>query len=390
MAFSFPARYRRAVALSVLTFSAGASLALFQNCTASKSTKNLTASASGKTLSQSVSGASCTFNGVMIPDGAEIEAYQSATSDANGICKAQLRICNDGTLSGSYSFPSCQVVVQQRSCDFNGRSIAHGERVTAYLNSSVAYGGQCAAQERVCDNGTLSGSYTFASCDIGQPAACMFNGQTVAHGAEVTAFLTSSVPKGSTCASEKRRCDNGALSGSYTFGACQPDQAASCVFDGKAVASGAFVEAFKTSTVPFGKKCESQKRSCVDGKLSGTFKYGSCAPESPKACIFNGETIPHGGKVKAFLRGLMLGGRCQAQERVCNNGKLSGRFRYASCTNTGACLFNGLTIPTGSSVMAFKAPEVRSNRACVFQKRTCVALGLWLTGSYSYPSCTQH
>src|SRR3989344_2051793 len=55
------------------------------------------------------------------------------------------------------------------SCTFNGQSIAHGASVSAYQSSSVAYGSQCAQQTRTCSNGTLSGSYTYPSCTASAP-----------------------------------------------------------------------------------------------------------------------------------------------------------------------------------------------------------------------------
>ena len=53
-----------------------------------------------------------------------------------------------------------------QSCTFNGQTIASGSSVTAYQASSVAAGQTCAAQTRTCQNGSLSGSYTNASCTV--------------------------------------------------------------------------------------------------------------------------------------------------------------------------------------------------------------------------------
>ena len=49
---------------------------------------------------------------------------------------------------------------------------------------------------------------------------CTFNGQTVASGGTVTAYLSNQVPDGQTCQSETRTCTNGTLSGSYAYPAC--------------------------------------------------------------------------------------------------------------------------------------------------------------------------
>src|SRR5690606_11400056 len=53
------------------------------------------------------------------------------------------------------------------------QSVAHGSSVTAYQSSTVPYGSSCTggsqSQTRTCNNGTLSGSYQYASCSVAQP-----------------------------------------------------------------------------------------------------------------------------------------------------------------------------------------------------------------------------
>jgi Right handed beta helix region len=52
------------------------------------------------------------------------------------------------------------------SCSFDGKTIASGSTVTAYQASSVAPGNLCISQTRACSDGTLSGTYTYASCSV--------------------------------------------------------------------------------------------------------------------------------------------------------------------------------------------------------------------------------
>jgi Right handed beta helix region len=52
------------------------------------------------------------------------------------------------------------------SCSFDGKTIASGSSVTAYRASSVAPGNLCISQSRVCSDGTLAGTYTYASCSV--------------------------------------------------------------------------------------------------------------------------------------------------------------------------------------------------------------------------------
>jgi hypothetical protein len=52
------------------------------------------------------------------------------------------------------------------TCSFDGKTIASGASVTAYQASSVAPGNLCVSESRVCTDGTLSGTYAFASCSV--------------------------------------------------------------------------------------------------------------------------------------------------------------------------------------------------------------------------------
>ena len=65
---------------------------------------------------------------------------------------------------------TCQTVTTRpASCTFNGQTIASGASVTAYQSSSVSFGSQCMSEQRVCANGTLSGSYAYAQCATAAP-----------------------------------------------------------------------------------------------------------------------------------------------------------------------------------------------------------------------------
>jgi hypothetical protein len=74
--------------------------------------------------------------------------------------------------------------------------------------------------------------------------------------------------------------------------------------------------------------------------------------ELPLDCEFNGETIKDGESVKAFVNG---GGACQSETRLCTRGKLSGSYQYASCGVNGqaACLFNDNTIEHGGYTVGY-------------------------------------
>jgi hypothetical protein len=238
----------------------------------------------------------------------------------------------------SPGFPDPASVAVPQSCSFNGQPVADGGAVAAFQNSTVPFGQACVSESRSCANGQLSGSFAFASCAPGQPASCLFNGQTLAHGASVTAYAVSTVPFGQNCAAqaETRTCNNGQLSGTYTFAACGVNQPAACMFNGQTIAHNASVTAYAVSTVPFGQSCapQAQSRTCNNGMLSGSYTFASCTVNQPAACMFNGQTVAHGANVTAYaVSQVAYGQTCasQAQTRTCSNGSLSGSYANPSC-----------------------------------------------------------
>jgi len=224
-------------------------------------------------------GQSCDFAGGTVPDGGNVVAYQSESVEAGGICSSQTRLCNNGKLSGSYTYTNCQVE-EATDCQFNGNSIANGVSTTAYPTATVPFGSTCTSQTRTCSNGTLSGSYTFSNCNEADPLDCSFNGLTVEHGDFVTAYLSETVPAGGSCSSQTRTCFNEVLSGSYKFKDCEVSEALSCTFNGQILGEGQAVNAYQSESVAFGSTCTSQTRICSNGTLSGSYVYSDCVVDS--------------------------------------------------------------------------------------------------------------
>jgi hypothetical protein len=52
------------------------------------------------------------------------------------------------------------------SCTFDGKKVASGSSVTAYEASSVEPGNLCVSESRSCTDGTLGGTYAYASCTV--------------------------------------------------------------------------------------------------------------------------------------------------------------------------------------------------------------------------------
>lgn len=335
-----------------------------------------------------VTGPQCAFNGQSYSEGQTVTAYLGSSVASGQACVSEVRTCTNGSFTGSYSYASCGVNVPS-ACLFNGQTINHGQLVEAYQNSSVSYGSTCGKESRTCNNGVLSGSYNYASCSTGAAASCLFNGQTIADGGIVKAFQASAVGYGQACISENRVCANGVLSGSYGFGNCTVGTtAAGCLFNGQTVAHGATVVGYSSSTVGYGQVCGSQSRTCTNGTLSGTYNFPSCSVGGAASCSLGGQSIAHGQSVVAYASSTVAAGStCSSQSRTCINGTLSGNFANLSCTANSAssCYFNGQTIAHGGSVYAYASSVVGYGSSCSGQTRTCN--NGTLSGSYQASSC---
>ena len=326
--------------LSIAIAAISAAVFSFQNCAPVNFSELDKATLGSETsVPQPVDPLKCLFNGQEYSEGQTVLAYLTSSVPAGQTCTSQVRTCQEGLLSGSYTFASCQVD-GPAACLFNGKTISSGSAVTAFQNSSVAYGANCVSENRLCTNGVLSGSYNFEACSPGAPASCLFNGQTVAHGGQVTAFVASSVAYGQSCQSEIRTCNNGVLSGSATYASCAPAAAASCLFNGQTIPHEGVVKGYRNSTVTYGQTCVAQDRICNNGSLSGSYTFASCTVGAPASCLFNGQTIAHGQAVTAYQRAVVSYGQtCVSQSRVCTNGTLSGTYPAATCS-VPACVAN--------------------------------------------------
>lgn len=318
--------------------------------------------------------AACLFNGQTIPSGSTITAYQATSSGQS--CQSETRTCTSGVLSGSLAYASCQAG-QPQACLFGGLTVPSGQSVPAFLNANAAAGSACTVQVRTCTNGNLSGYYNSSTCEPSTtPAACSFGGLTIPSGGSTIAFQNSTVAAGATCTQENRTCTNGQLSGSFNYSGCNVSAAASCLFNGQTVASGQSVPAYATSTVAGGQTCSFETRICTNGTLSGSNTFANCTPQAPASCQFNGTTLASGQSTTAYATGQVpFGQTCTPQTITCNNGTLSGTATYGSCNPAAAapCLFGGQTYADQQTVPAFTAASVAYGQTCstVAETLTC-------------------
>lgn len=122
----------------------------------------------------------CDLDGQKIQSGDYVVAYFNKTLTNPDTCagSASRRHCKNGHLSGQFQFLSCQDATQTcgpngclpspsaKSCSFNGSTITHKGSVKAFKTASVPNGSSCLAETRICNNGSLSGTYTSSTCKV--------------------------------------------------------------------------------------------------------------------------------------------------------------------------------------------------------------------------------
>ena len=387
---------RKIAAVLILLCLSAFGLFGFQNCSSFKSGVSQISAYSGSSYCDASSDPTCghltapicSFNGQTVASGASVTAYIASTVASGASCQSQTRTCTSGTLSGAYTYATCAPAVAA-SCLFNGLTIADGASATAYLTSSSAAGGSCQSQSRLCSNGVLSGSYSYASCSSTAAASCLFNGQTVAHGASVNAFSSSSVSAGSTCKSTIRTCLNGTLSGSGDYASCTVAANASCLFNGQTIASGATVTAYGASSVPVGQSCQAMTRSCVNGILSGSGSYASCTAAAPASCLVNGQTIASGSSIALYLTTTAdPGGTCVTENRICTDGTLSGSATASSCSVSDSKTFAPFTLVSGATLLAGElAIAMENDGTLVVYRRNANGTRILWTSQTAARSC---
>lgn len=245
-------------------------------------------------------GCSLPWGGVL-PDGQAVTAYQTASAPCDGTCVSETRTCANGNLSGSFTSEACSVPTCPSGCGLPwGGVIPSGQTVTAFQSSTVACGSPCTSEARTCTDGVLSGSYSNQSCTAQTcPSGCSIPwGGTLSDGQSVMAYQSSSVSCGSSCVVEVRSCSNGSLSGSFSQASCsvQPCPADCSLPWGGSIPSGQSVTAYQSGSVACGGTCASEMRTCSNGSLSGSYASSSCVVQScPEVC--NGQDDNKNGQV---------------------------------------------------------------------------------------------
>lgn len=226
---------------------------------------------------------------------------------------------------------------------------------------------------------------------------CTFNGSPVADGASVTAYLSNTVPYGSSCTAagnvQTRTCSNNVMSGSYPYSSCAILPATNC--SSPALNDGQTATFYSRQCVDSTDSCSNyaQSRTCNAGTVSGssTYSFTSCSAAPGQSCSLAGQTVADGaGRNFYSATSVAYGGSCSSvqQYRNCTNGIFDGSASYdkASCSvapGANCAPVDGVTVNHGSSRTFYQAASAAT---CTGQTRTCTNGSL--SGSYAYASCS--
>jgi prepilin-type N-terminal cleavage/methylation domain-containing protein len=134
------------------------------------------ASCSGSaTESQSCNTAACAVNGSCNNSVQYGCTKGTSTSNVAGSCGGNSTWTCAGAHGGTSDTSCSKANAACASCSSPCGTIAHGATCTAFAASSVACNSSCVSEIRSCNNGTLSGSYSNSVCSIAASAAWDWN-----------------------------------------------------------------------------------------------------------------------------------------------------------------------------------------------------------------------
>jgi hypothetical protein len=374
----------------------------FQNCAGKKFESQLESEGfSNTSLTDSVTvQPDCKFNRIGMNEGDTVIAYQSSSVPAGQQCIGQTRSCQNGRLLGTYEYSYCVPGVP-KACLINGLTIPHGGKIKTFESALVPYGQTCdqRSEERTCDNGVLSGSFTLTDCAVDRAIDCRLGDVSVLHNTSQRFYQSSQVPFQQACVSELRKCMNGILSGTYTFSSCTPAGPQSCTLDGLSANHSEFRPFYDKRTVPFGQACPAPvSRQCSNGVYLGSevYHFATCTTAGPLSCTFAGEPVEHNTDVEAFeVASVPYGQNCAAKRQIrhCNNGSLSGSYTFKSCSTVAASsctTTDGVVIESGISRRLFKSKSVIAPDTCGASSNTetVTCTNGSLSGTARFAACT--
>lgn len=214
--------------------------------------------------------------GAQVLHGQDVTAFLAASVDFGGECVSQVRACNDGTLQGSYGYASCAVELQdEEPDDFNFASVLDADPETSPYSAFVRITGFTGSLPVLVYGGVEAASSVCTGLTSVTCGPLDANDKSVLPGQ----YLRLSQETGDFGDARTMTVQVGPVSKTWTAAARDADNCSAPW--GGSIAHLAAVLAYDSESVPFGDECISQQRACFDGSLSGAGAFSSCFVEEP-------------------------------------------------------------------------------------------------------------
>ncbi len=286
----------------------------------------------------------------IINDKNTIIAYQSQRANNNNTCWAEIRICTNGKLSWSYTYSTCNYEINGTIIWADGTKI---ETISWSTNNSQQY---IDLSKYIKQKESIPDKYI-------QPVIVRDNSTPTLSEVKSQSMNNSTIKEHTTYGDSLDQTTVRDSPATTYYRSCITPR-------WEKVNHGDFIYAYNISQSSLLQQCISQKRSCIDGKLSWSFQYQSCK--------IIGERI---GIVKDYYGNIVQRG---LQNSNTNNSQnyLSTTVENSSCTTP-----RWQEISHTSSVIAYRLPTSTDNSLCDKEVRVCRN---WvLHGSYTYQTCME-
>ncbi len=322
-------------------------------------------------------GRSCVApNWQIISDKQSIIAYNSPIANSKNECLSEIRICQNGKLAGSFSYQTCDYMIDGRIT----RTV-WGKIVTIDSNKGASDREQTfidlsdylAEKKRKEEYIQPSQEPDQTPLTIAQiRAQTMNNSDIIQPARDLTDTLDQTSFRDSDDTTKHQTCLTPLLTSIHNV---------------------EFVYAYDNASNSNSTDCNVQKRSCINGKLSGSYQHKSCTINtnstnnslihitSLPSTIFQGMPLVSLPYVRPISESVYDTFRLNYNNSQSSSNWWQNYIEFADCTTP-----RWTSIKHHKRVIAYRLPTETANSLCNPEPRVCRDGILWWT--YTYPSCS--
>lgn len=313
----------------------------------------------------------------IIADNQSIIAYSSPIANTNNECQSEIRVCKNGKLSGSYTYQTCDYMIDGKITRsvwdkiISSDSTAWASNRTQKMIDLSDY-----LKEKQQESAYIQPSQNNKNqpLTISQARPQTMNNSDIIQPARDLTDTLDQINIRDNSESDKKSCRTPRWT---------------------TIANWSFVYAYDRNNNSISYDCNIQKRACINGKLSWSFQYKSCSINTENAnrlpisitsspsTIFYGTllaTVPYVIPYHENLWDNFIINHNDWPSSI--NNWWQNYIEFADCTTP-----RWTTIKHHQRVIAYRLPSETSNSLCNPEPRVCRDGILWWT--YTYPSCTE-